>query len=63
MRATQQLTDIGLKATRQRVHVLDHFYTAGHRPVTADELYEALSRQRLDVAWATVYRTLTPEIT
>jgi len=51
------LLDKGLKSTRQRELILDHFLRArGH--VSAEDLYLKIRKKQPNIGFATVYRTL-----
>lgn len=53
----QELANSGLKRTKHRLAVLD-LIAGGDRPMTADQVYEALRGQQVAINLSTVYRTL-----
>jgi len=63
MSNSQNLKDIGLKATFPRLKILDLFQNAqegaGGRHMTAEDVYRALIAEGMDIGLATVYRVLT----
>jgi Fur family ferric uptake transcriptional regulator len=55
---SQNLKNIGLKATYPRLRILDLFqHTAQH--LTAEDVYRQLTNDEMDIGLATVYRVLT----
>jgi Fur family ferric uptake transcriptional regulator len=62
MANSQDLRDIGLKATIPRVKILDLFQKAnntGRRHLSAEDVHRHLAEEDMDVGLATVYRVLT----
>jgi Fur family transcriptional regulator, ferric uptake regulator len=62
MANSQDLRDIGLKATIPRVKILDLFQKAnqtGSRHLSAEDVHQHLAENDMDVGLATVYRVLT----
>lgn len=56
---SQNLKNIGLKATYPRLKILDLFQTANQRHLTAEDVYRMLMTEGMDIGLATVYRVLT----
>ena len=56
---SQNLKNIGLKATYPRLKILDLFQTANQRHLTAEDVYRLLIGEGMDIGLATVYRVLT----
>lgn len=56
---SQNLKNIGLKATYPRLKILDLFQTADVRHLTAEDVYRLLMSEGMDIGLATVYRVLT----
>lgn len=56
---SQNLKNIGLKATYPRLKILDLFQTADQRHQTAEDVYRHLMAEGMDIGLATVYRVLT----
>lgn len=56
---SQNLKNIGLKATYPRLKILDLFQTANQRHLTAEDVYRLLIAEGMDIGLATVYRVLT----
>jgi Fur family transcriptional regulator, ferric uptake regulator len=56
---SQNLKNIGLKATYPRLKILDLFQTANQRHLTAEDVYRLLMGEGMDIGLATVYRVLT----
>ena len=56
---SQNLKNIGLKATYPRLKILDLFQTANQRHLTAEDVYRLLLSEGMDIGLATVYRVLT----
>lgn len=57
------MTDIdikkaGLKVTGPRVKILEILENAGDRHLSAEDIYQLLKEEKLDVSFATVYRVL-----
>lgn len=48
----------GLKVTWPRKRILELFQDAGHRHLTAEDVYRLLQEQSADIGLATVYRVL-----
>jgi Fur family ferric uptake transcriptional regulator len=62
MANSQDLRDIGLKATIPRVKILDLFQKANNtnrRHLSAEDVHRHLAEEDMDVGLATVYRVLT----
>jgi len=63
MTNSQNLKNIGLKATFPRLRILDLFQktqeASGGRHMTAEDVYRALIAEGMDIGLATVYRVLT----
>ncbi|HTJ96459.1 MAG TPA: ferric iron uptake transcriptional regulator [Rhodocyclaceae bacterium] len=63
MANSQELKDIGLKATTPRLKILDLFQKAqtveGSRHMSAEDVYRHLMTENIDIGLATVYRVLT----
>ena len=57
--STQDLKDVGLKATLPRIKILDILEKAEPRHMSAEDVYKALLESGDDVGIATVYRVLT----
>lgn len=56
---SQNLKNIGLKATLPRLKILDLFQNADQRHLTAEDVYRLLMTEGMDIGLATVYRVLT----
>ena len=56
---SQNLKNIGLKATYPRLKILDLFQTTEQRHLTAEDVYRLLMNEGMDIGLATVYRVLT----
>lgn len=56
---SQNLKNIGLKATYPRLKILDLFQTTDQRHLTAEDVYRLLIAEGMDIGLATVYRVLT----
>lgn len=56
---TQKLKLSGLRVTPQRLKVLNLFYQARKRHLSAEAVYRQLAEQGDEIALATVYRVLT----
>lgn len=52
------LRKVGLKVTQPRKRILELLEEAGHKHVTADDIYRVLMKANEDVGLATVYRVL-----
>jgi Fur family ferric uptake transcriptional regulator len=63
MANSQELKDIGLKATTPRLRILDLFQKANNNPgdrhMSAEDVYRHLITEDIDIGLATVYRVLT----
>jgi Fur family ferric uptake transcriptional regulator len=59
MTNSQNLKNIGLKATFPRLKILDLFQKAEVRHMTAEDVYRGLLAEGMDIGLATVYRVLT----
>ncbi|MBM3391521.1 MAG: ferric iron uptake transcriptional regulator [Betaproteobacteria bacterium] len=63
MSNSQDLKNMGLKATFPRLKILDLFQKSqadtGSRHMTAEDVYRALLAEGMDIGLATVYRVLT----
>ena len=55
----KDLKALGLKATSQRIRILELFRTSKQRHMSADEVHRLLAADSADVGLATVYRVLT----
>ena len=49
----------GLKITTPRMRILDLLTTSGDRHLSAEDIYQQLSRTDTDISIATIYRVLT----
>lgn len=56
---SQNLKNIGLKATYPRLKILDLFQTTEQRHLTAEDVFRLLMNEGMDIGLATVYRVLT----
>ncbi|MCB1894811.1 MAG: ferric iron uptake transcriptional regulator [Zoogloeaceae bacterium] len=56
---SQNLKNIGLKATFPRLKILDLFQHTEQRHLTAEDVYRLLMQDGMDIGLATVYRVLT----
>lgn len=56
---SQNLKNIGLKATYPRLKILDLFQHTETRHLTAEDVYRLLISEGMDIGLATVYRVLT----
>jgi Fur family ferric uptake transcriptional regulator len=56
---SQNLKNIGLKATYPRLRILDLFQHTEQQHLTAEEVYRVLTNDDMDIGLATVYRVLT----
>lgn len=56
---SQNLKNIGLKATFPRLKILELFQRADVRHMSAEDVYKALLQEDMDIGLATVYRVLT----
>jgi Fe2+ or Zn2+ uptake regulation protein len=59
MSKSTNLKNIGLKATFPRLKILELFENTEVRHLTADDVYQALLNENMDIGLATVYRVLT----
>ncbi|HLW04635.1 MAG TPA: ferric iron uptake transcriptional regulator [Azoarcus sp.] len=56
---SQNLKNIGLKATYPRLRILNLFQNSENRHLTAEDVYRQLIADNMDIGLATVYRVLT----
>lgn len=56
---SQNLKNIGLKATLPRLKILELFQRADVRHMSAEDVYKSLLQEDMDIGLATVYRVLT----
>ncbi|MEI7429647.1 MAG: ferric iron uptake transcriptional regulator [Betaproteobacteria bacterium] len=59
MTKSDNLKSMGLKATLPRLKILDLFQNTEIRHLSADDVYQMLLSENLDIGLATVYRALT----
>ncbi len=59
MSASQDLKDMGLKATLPRLKILGLFEHGSSRHMSAEAVYRLLQQEGMEVGLATVYRVLT----
>lgn len=59
MPSPADLKNIGLKATVQRLKILEIFQTSEERHMSAEDVYRILLAEHMDIGLATVYRVLT----
>lgn len=59
MSKSNDLKNIGLKATYPRLKILELFERADVRHLTADDVYHLLLQENMDIGLATIYRVLT----
>lgn len=59
MSASQDLKEIGLKATMPRLKVLSLFESSESRHLSAEDVYKRLMQDGMEIGLATVYRVLT----
>ena len=59
MKNTENLRSTGLKATIPRLKILELFDKSPVRHLTADDVYQMLLSENIDIGLATVYRALT----
>ena len=59
MKNTENLRSTGLKATIPRLKILELFDKSPIRHLTADDVYQMLLSENIDIGLATVYRALT----
>lgn len=59
MTTSNDLKDIGLKATAPRLKILNLFETSEVRHLSAEDVYRILMNENIDIGLATVYRVLT----
>lgn len=59
MSQSNDLKNVGLKATLPRLKILNLFETSDVRHLTAEDVYRILLAEGVDVGLATVYRVLT----
>jgi Fur family ferric uptake transcriptional regulator len=58
MRATEELNNVGLKATLPRLKVLQVFQAHERRHLSAEDVYKSIAEANGDVGLATIYRVL-----
>ena len=58
MRASEELNNVGLKATMPRLKVLQVFHGHERRHLSAEDVYRRISEEKGDVGLATIYRVL-----
>lgn len=56
---SEELKALGLKATSQRIKILELFRNAEPRHLSADDVHRILLSENSDIGLATVYRVLT----
>ena len=56
---SERIKALGLKATTQRVRILEIFQNSSQRHLAADEVYRIVSQENSNIGLATVYRVLT----
>ncbi|WP_455206078.1 ferric iron uptake transcriptional regulator [Kaarinaea lacus] len=56
---SQELREVGLKATLPRLKILEIMEASENRHLSAEDIYKILSESGEDVGLATVYRVLT----
>ena len=59
MSESDHLKSSGLKATLPRVKILELFQNSRVRHLSADDVYQMLLAENMDIGLATVYRALT----
>lgn len=59
MVTSQNLKNMGLKATLPRLKILDLFHRSQDRHLSAEDVYRLLLAEQIDVGLATIYRVLT----
>ncbi len=59
MSASQDLNEMGLKATLPRLKVLSLFENSDSRHLSAEDVYKRLMQEGMEIGLATVYRVLT----
>lgn len=59
MSKSNDLKNIGLKATYPRLKILELFERTDVRHLTADDVYHLLLNENMDIGLATIYRVLT----
>lgn len=59
MVTSQNLKNMGLKATLPRLKILDLFHRSQERHLSAEDVYRLLLAEQIDVGLATIYRVLT----
>lgn len=59
MSASQDLNEMGLKATLPRLKVLSLFENSASRHLSAEDVYKRLMQEGMEIGLATVYRVLT----
>jgi Fur family ferric uptake transcriptional regulator len=58
MRASEELNNVGLKATGPRLKVLQVFHAHERRHLSAEDVYRRITEENGDVGLATIYRVL-----
>lgn len=58
MRASEELNNVGLKATGPRLKVLQVFHAHERRHLSAEDVYRRIAEENGDVGLATIYRVL-----
>jgi Fur family transcriptional regulator, ferric uptake regulator len=58
MRATEELNNVGLKATAPRLKILQIFHAHERRHLTAEDVYRRVSDESGEIGLATIYRVL-----
>lgn len=53
-----ELRNSGLKATLPRLRILQLFQVGAHKHLTAEDVYQVLRDERIEIGMATVYRVL-----
>jgi Fur family ferric uptake transcriptional regulator len=59
MVTSQNLKNMGLKATLPRLKILEVFHRSQERHLSAEDVYRQLLAEQIDVGLATIYRVLT----
>jgi len=55
---SRELNRIGLKATQQRLRILDLLRKSWQRHLSVEEIYQIMQEENGDASFATIYRTL-----
>ena len=58
MRASEELNNVGVKATGPRLRVLQVFHAHERRHLSAEDVYKRIAQENGDVGLATIYRVL-----